>query len=88
MINVHENHTVLGLDRNPVNDILLKTLGDESKEVFLEMQLTIDLSTLFTALFDKYGKSETATIVESAMKFAVDNQDSVEVRREYDSDNP
>ena len=88
MIHVHENYTALGLDKSDTNTLLLKVLGDSMKETILDVQITTDLTTLFTALFDKYGKSKTATIVESAMKTAVENEDGVEVRKEYDSDNP
>ena len=88
MIFVHDNHTALGVDRTPVNETMCKLNDGEYKEKCIEIQIHSDLTTLFTALLDKYDKGKTAELIEQSLKDAIDMEDDVEVRREYDSDNP
>ena len=66
MIKVVQNHVTVGIDKDPLNEVLMKI----DKDACHKASVCTDLQYLFVALFQKFGQAVTAEIIEESLKGA------------------
>lgn len=74
MIKVEQNHVTVGIDKNPLNELLIKI----DKDACYKATVCTDLQYLFVSLFKKFGQAETAEIIEEALKCAREDEYNVQ----------
>lgn len=70
MIKVVQNHVQVGIDKDPLNEVLIKI----DKDACYKATVCTDLQYLFVSLFQKFGQADTAEIIEEALKGARENE--------------
>lgn len=75
MIEIKLHEVVIGIERNPVTE-MLKEIDEEAT---LKAVITSDLTNLFIALIHKYDISTTATLIHRALQTAQEVSDNAEV---------
>ncbi len=78
MIKVEQNHVTVGIDKDPLSEILIKI----DKDACYKASICTDLQYLFVALFQRFGQPTTAEMIEEALKGARENEYEVFNRRE------
>ena len=66
MIKVEDNRVSVGIEKNPVTALLMNI----DKDACVKACVCSDLKNLFVALFENYGESVTAELIELALKDA------------------
>ena len=66
MIKIEQNHVTVGIDKTPLNEVLMKI----DKDACYKATVCTDLQYLFISLFKKFGQAETAEMIEEALKGA------------------
>ena len=66
MIKVEQNHVTVGIDKDPLNELLIKI----DKDACYKATICTDLQYLFVSLFQRFGEPVTAEIIEEALKGA------------------
>lgn len=66
MIEVSQHEVKIGVERNPITEIL----SEIDKEATVKAVISADLTTLFIALIHKYDIGTTATFIHEALETA------------------
>ena len=84
MIKVENNIVAVGVEKNPITALLINI----DEDACVKACICSDLKNLFVALFDKYGESTTAELIEKALKDArTDNYEVHVCRGSHDAKN-
>lgn len=70
MLKVVQNHVQIGIDKDPLNEVLIKI----DKDACFKANVCTDLQYLFVSLFQRFGEPVTAEIIEEALKGARENE--------------
>lgn len=82
MIKVERNHVAVGIDKDPLNEVLLKI----DKDACYKASVCTDLQYLFVALFQRFGQPTTAEIIEESLKGARETEYKVYDGRELNAE--
>lgn len=74
MIEVSQHEVRIGVERNPITEIL----SGLDKETTVKAVIETDLTTLFIALIHKYDISTTATFIQRALETAQEVAENAE----------
>lgn len=82
MIKVERNHVTVGIDKDPLNEVLMKI----DKDACYKASVCTDLQYLFVSFFQRFGQPTTAEIIEEALKGARETEYEVYDRRERNAE--
>ena len=77
MLTVKRNHVYLEIEDTPLTS-LLQTISQDDKPVQYAVTCA-DLTILFLALINRYGKSQVADMIQGALETAIKNENIVKV---------